>query len=150
MASAQGSRSGARGFISSAILASALIGCLVVVLATVVHQLHGLISALAGVVLVLAYFVSGQLTEWAAMRLANSQGMVLIMSGYIARVTALGLVLWWAIGNVSVALFVSPMWVGAGALAAVLGWLGGLIIGHSRMRIQVYDRPYVTPEGWDA
>ena len=48
-----------------------------------------------------------------------------------------------------VASLVSPVWVCAGALAAVVGWLGGLIVRHSRARIAVYDRPYQAPAGWD-
>ncbi|MPN08840.1 hypothetical protein SDC9_156126 [bioreactor metagenome] len=83
------------------------------------------------------------------MQLANSQGMVLIMSGYLVRVLLLGLILRWALSSPAVASLVSPVWVCAGALAAVVGWLGGLIVRHSRARIAVYDRPYQAPAGWD-
>ncbi len=140
----------ARRFLSSAALAGLLVGGLSVVTATIVDQRRGLASASAGVVLVLAYFWTGQVVERSAMRLANSQGMVLIMSGYLVRVVLLGFLLSWALSSATPASLVSQLWVGAGAFAAVIGWLSGLIVVHSRMRIPIYDQPYVAPKGWDA
>jgi len=136
-------------FTSSALMVSVLAGGLCAVVAALIDQTRGLGSALGAVALVLAYFFSGQLVERIAMQLANSQGMVLIMSGYLVRVLLLGLILRWALSSPAVASLVSPVWVCAGALAAVVGWLGGLIVRHSRARIAVYDRPYQAPAGWD-
>ena len=134
----------------SALLASLGAGSLCAIVATFVDQTRGLHSVLAAAGLVVAYFTSGQLLERIAMQLANSQGMILLMSGYLVRVGLIGLALWWAISSQLVATRFSSLWVGAGALSAVAGWLAGLIIAHSRTRIPVYDRPYVAPRGWDA
>ncbi len=134
----------------SAATGSLVAAALCSVWAALSDQAHGFGSALGAAALVFAYFVSGQLIERVALQLANRQGMILIVSGYIGRVALLGVLLWWALSSSMVGSLVSPLWVGAGALVTVVGWLSGLIVGHSRMRIQVYDRPYVTPEGWDA
>lgn len=137
------------------VVSGAVIGCLITagtctVPATILAQTRGLFGVLGALALVLVYFWSGQAIERRAMRSANAQGMMMTMVGYLARVTLVGVALWWASGSAAVSSFLSLGWLAVGALAAVVGWLAGLVIAHSRSRIAVYDRPYIAPEGWDA
>lgn len=117
--------------------------------AAVVDQMQGLISAGGSAALVLAYFVSGQLVERVALRRADGSGMAIVMASYALRVGALGVVLWWALSTPAVTSYLNPTWVAAGGLTAVVVWLAGLVLGHSRARIPIYDTPYQVPEGWD-
>lgn len=117
--------------------------------ATVLDQSRGLISVVAAAGLVLAYFISGVLVERIALQRRDGTGMAIMMASYGVRVAVVGAILWWGMSNPVVAERLNPTWVAAGALLTVLAWLAGLVIGHSRARIPVYDRPYEAPAGWD-
>ncbi|WIY83814.1 hypothetical protein [Propionimicrobium sp. PCR01-08-3] len=125
-------------------------GVVCAVVAAALDQIQGLVSVLGAVTLVLGYFWGGQAVQRYALRLANSQGMMVIIIGYLVRVAALGIVLLSAHSFGRISTLVSTGWVAAGSLSAIVGWLGGLIFAHSRARIPVYDRPYVAPQGRDA
>ncbi len=110
---------------------------------------RGAISVAGASALVLAYFVSGQLIERQALQMADASGMTITMVSYAVRIGLVGSVLWLAMSTPAIAGALSSTWVAIGALVAVLGWLTGLMVGHARSRVPVYDQPYQAPAGWD-
>lgn len=117
--------------------------------AFILDQRRGLLSVAGSAGIVLVYFVSGYLIEQLAMALADRQGMAVIMSGYVMRVLVLGLFLHWAMHSEQISSLVLNAWVAAGTVSSVIGWLCGIVLGHSRSRIALYDRAYIAPEGWE-
>ncbi len=118
--------------------------------ATLLDGGRGLLSVAVAAGLVVAYFVSGQLVEGAALQMADRNGMTLMLASYAGRVGLVGLILWWAMSTPLVSGALSSTWVALGSLVALVGWLTGLVIWHSRARIPIYDRPYEAPSGWDT
>lgn len=119
------------------------------VVAGILDQSRGLLSVAAAASLVLAYFISGMLAERIAMQRTDGSGMLIVMASYALRVGALGVALWWSMSTPAVAERLNSTWVAVGGLTALATWLAGLVIGHARSRIPIYDRPYEAPEGWD-
>lgn len=90
---------------------------------------------------VIGFFATGQLVQGYAMRQDNlGLGMTITLTGMAIRVALLGLI-FWALARWSA---LSHIWLAIGALVALIAWLTGLLIGHSRARIPAYDTPY-TP-----
>lgn len=117
--------------------------------AALVDGMRAAASTMLVAAVVLAFFVTGQLAERIALRFADIVGLALALASYAVRVTALGVVLWWAMSHPAATGWMPPLWVAVGALASVIGWLAGLVAGHSRARIAIYDTPYRPPAGWD-
>lgn len=140
---------GPAGLARGALLVSGSATILTAILGAVLDGTRGAISVALAAGLVLAYFVSGQLVETITLRMADSNGMTITMASYAVRVALLGVILWWAMSTPAIAGLLSNTWVAAGALVALLGWLTGLMIWHSRARIPIYDKPYEAPAGWD-
>lgn len=132
-----------------ALLVSSALVIVCAAIAALVAGSSGLISVILAAGLVLAYFGSGQWVESHTLRLANANGMTITMASYALRVGLLGVILWWAMSNPTISGLLSPNWVAAGALTALVGWLSGLMIAHARSRIPIYDTPYEAPMGWD-
>lgn len=130
-------------------LAVALVTSVLGVLATVLDQMRGLISVTAMAALVLGYFVAGLVVERFAMRYPDGTGMTITLASYAVRVALLGVILWWAMATPAIIAQLSPGWLAAGAIGALLAWTGGLMFWHARARIPIYDRPYEAPQGWD-
>ena len=111
--------------------------------------LQGLTSSVLASILVLVFFISGQLVEGVALRMADGTGLTLTLVSYAARVGLFGLILWLAASTPAISGQWSRTWFAAGALTALIGWLTGLVVADSRARVPVYDRSYQAPEGWD-
>lgn len=111
--------------------------------------LRGSASSLLASILVLAFFVSGQIVESRALRMTDATGLTLTLASYAARVGLFGLALWLAASTPAIAGRWSNTWVAAGALTTLIGWLTGLVVADSRARVPIYDRGYRAPEGWD-
>lgn len=123
-------------------LGAGLTACLV---GFFIADVAGFLGCLFAVGTVVLFFVSGQLLQGYAMRLENlGLGMTLTLCGMAIRVALLGLI-FWALARWSA---VSHLWLAVGALVALVAWLAGLLIGHSRARIPAYNTSY-TPCGSD-
>ncbi|GAA2179522.1 hypothetical protein GCM10009785_06480 [Brooklawnia cerclae] len=135
-------------------ITGALVGCvgasaLAAVVAGFVGGFRGTGSVAIVSVVVLAYFVSGQIVESLALGFADVTGLAIVLASYAVRVGLLGIVLWWAVSHPGLTGWTRPVWVVVGALASVIGWLAGLVTGHARSRVAIYDQPYRAPAGWD-
>nr|WP_076388172.1 hypothetical protein [Vaginimicrobium propionicum] len=124
-------------------LGAGLVACIV---GFIMANAAGFLACLFAAGTVISFFVSGQLLQGYAMRLENlGLGMTIILCGMAIRVSLLGLI-FWALAHWSA---LGHMWLVVGALVVLVGWLAGLLIGHSRARIPAYDTPY-TPCSADS
>lgn len=139
-----GSRPGSRALV--ACVGASLV---MTVLGGVVDGTRGMISVAGAALLVLAYFVSGQIVERQALQMADATGMTITMAAYAVRIALVGVVLWFSMSNPAVSALLSSTWVAIGALTAVIAWLTGLMISHAKARVPIYDKPYQAPAGWD-
>lgn len=139
---------------TSRLAGGGLIGALglagaVTIVAAFVAGGAGVLSAVGAALLVIIYFGAGQLVERFALQLADATGLTITLFGYIVRVVLLGVLLWASMSTPAIRAAMIPTWVAAGAIAAVFGWLTGVLVRHARSRVAIYDRPYEAPQGWD-
>ena len=111
--------------------------------------LQGLTSSVLASILVLVFFISGQLCEGVAQRMARGTGRRPKRVPYSARGVRFDWILWLAASTPAISGQWSRTWFAAGALTALIGWLTGLVVADSRARVPVYDCSYQAPEGWD-
>ncbi len=98
-----------------------------------------LLGAFLGSAIVLIFCLSGQLVSRFSLSRENlGQGMFITMTALALRLAFVGASLW-AIGKY---LQVEPIWLAIGALATLISWLTGLVIGNTKARVPVYDTPY--------
>lgn len=109
----------------------------------------GAVSALAAAMLVVVFFLSGQVVESLTLRMADWNGLTITVAFFVLRVALFGAALWAAASNPAIADAWSNTWFAAGALAALIGWQTGLVIAHARIRVPIYDHGYQSPQGWD-
>lgn len=121
-------------------LVSSLVTLLVVCLLGVfISGTDGALGSLTGGAVVLVFFFSGQLISTFSLTRCNlGFGFSVTMIGLVLRFVFVG-ISFWAVGRY---LNIEPIWLVIGALATLISWLTGLLIGHSRARIPVYDAPY--------
>jgi len=135
--------------VAGGLLGAVLASILTVALAVPIAGRLGLISAAGAAALVIAYFGLGQLIAGHTLRRANRGGLVITMVGYLVRVVLLGVLLWLSLTQPGIRTGLSSSWAAAGAIAAVFGWLTGLLVVNARARVPIYDREYRPPEGWE-
>ncbi len=124
------------------------VGCI----AWIVAGFEAAVSALVGGAMVLAFFTSGVFMQRLCMAMGDARGLLLNVAGYLLRLGVL-----WAAGTALtthpiLGQNVSPALLGVGALVGVSGWAAGMLFGHSRARIPVYDPQYTAPKskGWQS
>ncbi|HIW30062.1 MAG TPA: hypothetical protein H9987_08620 [Candidatus Luteococcus avicola] len=104
------------------------------------HGGVGALNAAAAGVIVLLFAASGQAVQMVAAGMADSNGMVLVLGSYLARVAALGGMLWLAMEHQErVEPLLDRTCVMVGALAVLAGWLGGVLWTHAHQRVSVFD-----------
>ncbi|EPH02679.1 hypothetical protein HMPREF1531_01990 [Propionibacterium sp. oral taxon 192 str. F0372] len=110
------------------------------------------VSVLVGGAAVLAFFASGVLVQRLCMAMGDARGLLLNVAGYLLRLCVL-----WAVGTALathpiIGQNASPTLLGVGALVGVSGWVAGMLFGHSREKIPVYDPQYTAPKpkGWES
>jgi len=109
----------------------------------------GSVSALAAAMLVLVFFLTGQIVEGLTLRMADWNGLTITVACFVLRVGLFGAALWAAASTPAITQAWSNVWFAAGALACLIGWQAGLVMAHARVRVPVYDRGYQAPAGWD-
>lgn len=132
------------------LLTGGLIGAHIVGIATTVGfwvfggREPGVTAAVCAVVVV-AFFTIGQAVQIRVADRAPKTVLFASLVSYVARVTALGVMLWLLLANQQVMSWVDPI---AAILTTVLvaqGWLFGEIFVYRRMRIPAYDSEYRAP-----
>lgn len=127
-------------------LRGALVGghlCLVAALAAgwATRGATGAANAAIGGALVMVFFATGQAVQMLAAEMADSSGMALLMASYLLRVLALAGVLWAAMAHQDrLEQVFDRTTFFAGAMACLAGWIGGILVAHSRQHVHVYDR----------
>lgn len=122
---------------------TATVLCLIVF--GILSGLPGLLSAVIGGGMVLAFYTVGQ---YVMVRTADAGArtlMIVSMTSYFARFCVIGLFLLLIARRGDGWSAVIPQSVMATAVAAVVGWLAVEIFVFSRLRINVYDREYEAP-----
>jgi hypothetical protein len=132
------------------LLKAGLVGCHVAGLTAIglmmaLRDMPGLVSALLGVAAVVLFFAVGHGVQVVVVDRDPRQVLWASVASYVVRVSLLGAALagYTAFqsrlsGLDTIALFV-------GVCAGVFGWVTAEILAFSRMRIPVYDTPYVPP-----
>lgn len=120
------------------------VALLVVMLAGVVAAgVGGGANAVIGGALVMVFLATGQAVQLVAVQWANGAGMVLLLSGFLVRVTAMGLLLVEAMHHQArLSGVFHPGLFFAGAVAALVGWIAGLVGAHRRRHVFAYDHDY--------
>lgn len=116
---------------------------------TLVYGLSGLVSALLAAAVVLFFYVLGQLVM---VRFADAGARLLMavsLASYSFRVLVLGVILVVYDRQRETMTMVEPLAVFWTIVAVVLGWLAVEIIVFTRLRITVFDAPYVAPTDLD-
>ncbi|HET7724923.1 MAG TPA: hypothetical protein VFK68_09810 [Propionibacteriaceae bacterium] len=117
-------------------------GALVVaaVVGALLAGVTGLLSALVGAALALAYYAIGQGVQ---MQYADAPPRTIraaSIASYVVRVSLLGLLLWASLSWPAIMAALDARGLFAGIVAGVLGWLVGLVVAFRRLRVPTYDR----------
>lgn len=118
---------------------------LCVVIFGVLSGLTGLLSALVGGGIVLAFYTVGQ---YVMVRTADAGArtlMIVSMTSYFARFCIVGMFLLLVARRGAAWAALDSTAVTASAVAVVVGWLAVEIFVFSRLRISAYDTEYVSP-----
>ncbi len=122
---------------------AATVLCLVIF--GIIAGVQGVISAALGAGMVLFFYVVGQLVMVKFADAGARTLMVVSMASYTGRVVVLGLFLLAYGKNREEWPALLPMAVFVSTIAVVAGWLAVEVYVFSRLRIDVYDTPYVDP-----
>ncbi|MEL4357881.1 MULTISPECIES: hypothetical protein [unclassified Luteococcus] len=133
------------GMLRTALLGAHLVAGLVIIGAAIISGGTAAANAAVAAALVVVFFASGQAVQLLAGELANGTAMVLVMTSYLARVALLGLLLAFAMARQAELerYFIRGAFL-AGAIAALLGWLGGIFLRNATQRVFLYDRDFDT------
>lgn len=107
----------------------------------VIDGVVGLLSALIGAGLALAYYAIGQGVQ---MQYADASPQTLrtaSVTSYVLRVSILGALLWASIVWPFVMQALDAPALFAGILLGVLGWLVGLVVAFRKLRVPTFDEP---------
>lgn len=99
----------------------------------------GLLSALVGAALALAYYAIGQGVQ---MQYADAPPRTIraaSITSYVVRVSLLGLLLWASISWPGIVAALDARGLFAGIVSGVLGWLVGLVVAFRRLRVPTFD-----------
>lgn len=99
----------------------------------------GLLSALVGAALALAYYAIGQGVQ---MQYADAPPRTIraaSLASYVIRVSLLGLLLWASLSWPAIMDALDARGLFAGIVSGVLGWLVGLVVAFRRLRVPTYD-----------
>ncbi len=128
---------GLTGGVAAAIIAMILFGLL--------NGTPGLISAALAAAMVLFFYAVGQLVMVIFADAGAQLLMMVSMGSYFARVAILGLALLLYDKNREALPSLIPVPVFVTTIAVVAGWLAVEVFVFSRLRIGIYDTPYVDP-----
>ena len=112
----------------------------------------GVANAAIGGGAVIFFYAAGQGIEMLAGELDPHSGMGLTVASFVTRAALLGL-LWVGLdASESVQAAFRPVSFFTGLMLVLVGWLTGMFVAWSRMRVPVYDadwdpRPYVRSKG---
>ena len=99
----------------------------------------GLLSALIGAALAVAYYAIGQGVQ---MQYADAPPRTLraaSVASYVVRVSLLGGLLWASIVWPTITSALDARGLFAGIVLGVLGWLSGLLVAFRRLRVPTFD-----------
>lgn len=133
----------------SALLVGAVASALCAAAGLIFDGVSGSVSALAAAMLVLVFFLTGQVVEGLTLRMADWNGLTITVACFVLRVALFGAALWVITTTPAIGQAWANAWFAAGALASLIGWQAGLVMAHARVRVPVYDRGYQAPAGWD-
>jgi len=119
------------------------LACLVIF--TLTHGSRGLTSAALGAGLVLVFYAIGQYVMVLFADVGARTLLMVAVLSYTMRIAMLGLVLLSYSNNRAAWPSLEPNVVFFSTIAAVVGWLTVEVWVFSRLRISVYDTPYVAP-----
>lgn len=105
---------------------------------------QGLFTGLVASLMTIAFFVTGQFVHLVAMGEGSGQGLMMTLMSYGTRALLLGGILYvaWQTGDNAA---VDPGSLFLAVVASISCWVAGLIWGHRRTHIPVYDVEYVAP-----
>ncbi|MBI4900242.1 MAG: hypothetical protein HY829_07170 [Actinobacteria bacterium] len=109
------------------------------VVGAVLGGVTGLLSALVGAALAVAYYAIGQGVQ---MQYADAPPRTIraaSVASYVVRVSLLGLVLWASLTWPGVMSALDARGLFAGIVSGVLGWLAGLVVAFRRLRVTAFD-----------
>lgn len=131
-----------RGGLTGGLIATAasLVGC------GIAFGSDGVMTAAVAAVIVLGFYVIGQLAMVLSADAGARQLMAISMTSYAARVLAIGLLLTLFEARADAWPMLVPIAFFATTIAVVVGWLAVEIYVFSRLRIGSYDTEYVAPE----
>lgn len=121
------------------------LGCCAIAFLVVGREAGG--GALLGLAVVVLFFSIGQAIEVVALELPGITGLSVVLASYAVRVLGIGAMLNWILSDESRQL--SPVWLGIGVVATVIGWVAGVVLVASRQRVPVFDHDYHPPPGWE-
>ena len=101
----------------------------------------GLLSALIGAALAVAYYAIGQGVQ---MQYADAPPRTLraaSLVSYVVRVSLLGGLLWASIVWPTIMAALDARGLFAGIVLGVLGWLAGLVVVFRKLRVPTFDEP---------
>ncbi len=110
-------------------------------LGIITRQVPGLVGALLGAALALAYFAIGQGVQVLVADADPRQVKNASVGSYVLRVTLLGMLLLWFLNHPQSLARLDTLGLFCGICSGVLGWLAGLIVTFRRLRIPVFDDP---------
>lgn len=111
---------------------------------TLVSGWVGLVSAVLGAALALAYYAIGQGTQVAFADSPVRTIRAASVLSYVVRVVALGILLGATLTWPSILARVDTGSLAAGIILGVLGWLVGLVLRSRKQRVPVFDEPPLT------
>ena len=94
---------------------------------------------------VLAYFVSGQLTELFCLKMADWRGLLLLMQSLLVRLGVLGLVLMQLLSRPEWRVHINDGWFLAAGCVVVVSWMSGVVWADAHSRLPIYDHDYQPP-----
>ena len=114
------------------LVASAVAGVLI-------HGAVGLVSALVGAALALAYYAIGQGVQMQYADAPPQTIRTVSVASYVVRVSLLGALLWASIVWPSVINALDTRALFAGIVLGVVGWLTGLVVAFRKLRVPTFD-----------
>lgn len=96
------------------------------------------VSIVTAIGLVWLFFVTGIISESLLLLKTDLSGLTLTLIGYLIRLFGVFSVLW-LLSKSGFVTSLSREWIAVGTVTGILGWLIGVLVSHSRLRIPVYD-----------
>lgn len=108
---------------------------LITLLGLVLEGKAGGLGALTTAILVLTFFVLGHVIELLTLNRADGFGLAGQLVSFVVRIVLFAVVLWLIAQSALADGTLSRLWMGLGAVVALVSWQTGMVLGHSRAKI---------------